>query len=258
MVYTDTWDGTFEDNPEDSDDIGKGAEEIRDLKLALRERLEHDHYWDPAGTDADHGEHKQVTLRELAADPTNEANKGFLYTKDDSGDTELYYIDDSGNVVQITADGALKVVAATVFPAGTKMYFYQDSAPTGWTYDSAVTDRCLGVKGGSAAYNVAGGNQAGAWTHTHGVGSHTHTYSGTPSVTVNSESAHTHTVSQNLYGLGTGDTSVDTGATTGVGSSHTHTATSSVSGTTGGGSGTSDANTTFRPYAAVGIIATKD
>lgn len=39
--------------------------------------------------------------------PTNVANTGFLYTKDDSGDTELYYEDDDGAEVQITADGAL-------------------------------------------------------------------------------------------------------------------------------------------------------
>ena len=40
-------------------------------------------------------------------DPGNIADTGFLYVKDDGGDTELFYIDDSGNVVQITQDGAL-------------------------------------------------------------------------------------------------------------------------------------------------------
>ncbi len=39
--------------------------------------------------------------------PTNVANTGFLYTKDDGGDTELYYEDDDGAEIQITADGAL-------------------------------------------------------------------------------------------------------------------------------------------------------
>lgn len=42
-------------------------------------------------------------------DPTNAANTGFLYTKDDAGDTELFYQDDDGNIVQITQDGALAV-----------------------------------------------------------------------------------------------------------------------------------------------------
>lgn len=42
-----------------------------------------------------------------ATDPTNVANKGFIYLKDDAGDTELYYIDDSGNVIQITQDGSV-------------------------------------------------------------------------------------------------------------------------------------------------------
>jgi len=47
-----------------------------------------------------HGVHS--FLRE-GADPTNVANTGVLYTKDDgSGNTELYYMDESGNVTQLT------------------------------------------------------------------------------------------------------------------------------------------------------------
>jgi len=82
------------------------------------------------------GEHAQVTLPELGADPTNVANTGFLYTKDDTTDTELFYEDDSGNVVQITKDGE---VNKETFPATTSMLFYQSAAPTGWTKDVAST-----------------------------------------------------------------------------------------------------------------------
>lgn len=44
------------------------------------------------------------------------------------------------------------------FPAGTKMVFYQASAPTGWTQDVAVNDQMLRVVSGS------GGGTGGSWT----------------------------------------------------------------------------------------------
>jgi len=44
-----------------------------------------------------------IRLRELVSDPTNVANKGFVYCKDDgSGNTELYYEDEGGNVTKLT------------------------------------------------------------------------------------------------------------------------------------------------------------
>lgn len=79
------------------------------------------------------GEHAKVTLPERGSDPSAVANTGFLYTKDDSADTELFYRDDSGNVVQLTLDGA----PGAAFPATTSMLFYQNAAPTGWTKDTA-------------------------------------------------------------------------------------------------------------------------
>jgi hypothetical protein len=48
-----------------------------------------------------------IQLLEEAGDPANVADTGFVYTKDDGGDTELFYEDDGGAVVQITEDGAL-------------------------------------------------------------------------------------------------------------------------------------------------------
>ncbi len=48
---------------------------------------------------------KGVGLYEQAENPPTITNKGYLYCKDDSGDTELFYMDDSGNVVQITSNG---------------------------------------------------------------------------------------------------------------------------------------------------------
>jgi len=45
---------------------------------------------------------------ESPGDPGAVTNAGSVYTKDDSGDTELYFQDAAGNVVQITEDGYLK------------------------------------------------------------------------------------------------------------------------------------------------------
>lgn len=40
MVFSVTWDATFEANPEDSDLISQGAERMRELRVAIRERME--------------------------------------------------------------------------------------------------------------------------------------------------------------------------------------------------------------------------
>jgi len=52
-----------------------------------------------------------LALSEIASDPVVEVGVGSVYTKDDSGDTELFYKDDSGNVVQITKNGFLNMSA---------------------------------------------------------------------------------------------------------------------------------------------------
>jgi len=80
-------------------------------------------------------------------------------------------------------------------PTATKVWFWQNTAPTGWTIDvTAAADAVLAVKAGSGTYAVAGGSQAGTWTqpnHTHTGGSHTHTV-------VN----HTHTGGSHIHALG--------------------------------------------------------
>ena len=64
-------------------------------------------------------------------------------------------------------------------PTATKVWFWQNTAPTGWTIDAtAAADAVLAVKAGSGTYAVAGGSQAGTWVqpnHTHTVSDHTHT-----------------------------------------------------------------------------------
>ncbi len=109
------------------------------------------------------GEHEKITLPELAADPSNVTDTGFAYTKNDGGDTEFFYEDAGGNVIQLTEDGAI----AGQFPAGTSMLFYQDAAPAGWTKDTTTlndhairvvssTSWSTGSKGGTVFSSVFG------------------------------------------------------------------------------------------------------
>ena len=173
MAYTRTWNAANEASPADSDDRSAGAEKIRHLKVDIRERMEKDHYMDIAGTDADHGEHKQVTLRSGAA-PTYQASKVIVYAKNVDGVAELFAKDGDGNEIQITAEGA-----PNAFASGTKTLFYQDTAPAGWTIEDTLDDKLVFITKGSAAGGQTGGgaHSTGTWTqptHTHSIGSHKH------------------------------------------------------------------------------------
>jgi hypothetical protein len=55
------------------------------------------------------------------------------------------------------------------------IWMYANTATDGWVVYGGVVDRVLAVKGGSQAYNVAGGNGAGTWDNATGV------YTGTES-----------------------------------------------------------------------------
>jgi hypothetical protein len=84
------------------------------------------------------------------SDPSAVSDKGFLYAKDDSGDTELFYRDDSGNVVQITKDGQLDVesLQGNALPSTVANGFLKrDPANSGWEeviYGSGSNTVCQG------------------------------------------------------------------------------------------------------------------
>lgn len=147
-----------------------------------------------------------------------------------ASDTELLYRD---------TGSALSAITKEAFPSGTKMYFYQNTAPTGWTYSSGVTDAVLAVKGGSQAYNANGGTEAGTWTQP----DHTLTTSEIPSHT-HSQVCDSRGAGSNFYGAYSGAPAAfmynpyNTGSA-GGGNAHNH-------------------GTTYRPAAAIGIICEKD
>jgi len=176
------------------------------------------------------------------------------------------------------------------FPVDTQIFVYQNVAPTGWTYESGITDKVLAVKGGSQSFNVNGGSTAGTWavtgitvdSHTHTVSAHVHTTSHYHTI------IHTHDIPIASYtnALYTIPTAVGSSRTfthhNGLGQSDeadvaknalvtygTNTANSGVDTTNTGnpttnpasGTASSSATTsaeTWRPAAAVGIICSKD
>jgi hypothetical protein len=168
------------------------------------------------------GEHVQVTLPESAGDPTNATDTGFVYTKDDGGDTELFYIDAAGNVVQLTVDGAINIVQ---FPATTSMLFYQATAPTGWTKDTTTLNNHA-IRVVSSTAWAGGSNGATGFTSVFGSGK---TVGGTAISTAQMPS-HTHGWGGSLDRVGTGAFTVSrpgnsqsTTGSTGSGNTHNHT-----------------------------------
>ena len=158
-------------------------------------------------------------------------------------------------------DGATAGGHPQIMDSGTKMYFYQNVAPSGWTIDATPADALLAVKGGSQAYNVNGGNQAGTWTqpnctldatmipaHDHGssAAAHTHTW---PAGSNASGGAKTG------YGAISAILATDWGTVANV---PTATASGTHTHTSVGGGLAHNHGTTYRPSAQVGIICEKD
>jgi len=135
--------------------------------------------------------------------------------------------------------------------AGTKVWFYADSAPDGWTIDATVADALLALKGGSQAYNVDGGNLAGTWTQP----GHTLTEAEIPTHDHGEAGAHTHTIAcassfEEGYLSGTWVMSEQSGTAGASAGAHTHTSVGSGSAHNHG--------TAYRPLARVGLICAKN
>ncbi len=181
MSFTRTWNASYESSPADSNPISEGGLRIRELKIDARERLAVDHSW--IG-DADDGKHGRVTFVNPIATPTPGADEGILYTKGVLGKSELHFVDEDLNEIQITSGGNL-----TAIPATTRMVFHQTSAPSGWTKDTTASLNNSGLRlvtgtvgsGGSVDFTTAfaSGRTSNSHTltiaqmpsHTHGPGS---------------------------------------------------------------------------------------
>lgn len=171
MAFSFTWDASFEASPADTDDAKEGANRIRDERSAIRERAEVDHRWGPdVDSAADDGQHHKVTLPVRGSDPTNIASTGIVYTKDVSAKAELFYVDEDGNVIQLTDAGALKQVLYTDADwtiTGEIRMWSTATPPTNWlecdgsavnrtTYAAlfAVIGTTFGIGDGSTTFNL--------------------------------------------------------------------------------------------------------
>lgn len=150
MAFVFTWDATFETLPADNENASQGALRIRNLKGAISEREKVDHSW--AG-DANDGAHVKVTLLEQSGDPASAANTGFLYTKDVSTITELFWENSSGTVQQLTSGGSL--IAQD--PPGTGKDYWGSSLPAGYVWANGQT---LGDASSSATGRANADTQA--------------------------------------------------------------------------------------------------
>jgi len=190
----------------------------------------------PGNEGSDAGEINFLKFEAQTSLPSGSADKGKLCAYDVSGKAELHWIDEDSNQLQWTSGGTVNVSNGD-FPSGTYAWFYANSAPSGWTLYATATDCLVATKGGSQAYNVAGGILAGTWTQ--------------PSYALTSDElpAHTH----NEWETRTKKVDYD------YGNNYYASATTMDSGTPSGWNGNAhNHGTSYRPYAAVGIICVKD
>lgn len=103
MAYAYTYNKT---TPADGDSTDYGNDEIQNLKKALQERLDAEHYWAYNGNTCDAatiGQHRKIIFYSQIAAPSPGTDKGALYTKDVSADhAELYWQNEAGEEVRLT------------------------------------------------------------------------------------------------------------------------------------------------------------
>ncbi len=103
-----TFSSTFDTStPAGTDSPTEADDRMREIKAAVQERENVDHYWPLTGTevsDADAGEHRKVTYHETIDDPTPVAGHADLYMQND----ELRFQNDVDSAFDITDGGFLK------------------------------------------------------------------------------------------------------------------------------------------------------
>ena len=169
-VFSYTYDTT---TPAGTDAPSVIDDRIREVKSAVQERENVDHYWPITGSqvsDTAAGQHRKIEFFEPISTPSNAANKFFIYSKDVAGKAELHVLDEDGNEIQLTTAGKIKksVIEDSAFvPPGLVSPYAGSSAPTGYllcngaavsrtTYADlfAVIGTTHGVGDGSTTFNI--------------------------------------------------------------------------------------------------------
>lgn len=109
MAFIHTWNTAFEAEPANSDNASEGALRIRNLKVAISERLEVDHSY--AG-DAEDGKHKQLTFIEGSAPSTPIAGQAIIYPKAVNDTTGYIAKDDAG--LKSSVDRGFQTIGDTI------------------------------------------------------------------------------------------------------------------------------------------------
>lgn len=166
--------------PVGSDLLSLGDDKIREFKTAMREALR---AGEVAGDDIE-GVEAIFPGSSPSTAPVYRYRglKGTTAARPTAGQYGFYY-DTTRNVLQRDNGASWDDIGQNVIPSGTKMVFYQASAPVNWTA-VAVNDKFLRVVTAGGTGGSTGGTVAASTSlaHTHTVASHTHTMAG-----------HTHT-----------------------------------------------------------------
>jgi len=189
-TFTFTWNATFLALPSDIEDESLGAQRIRDTKAAVGERMRVDH---SLAGDANDGKHLQVTLRNRGAITAIglDATDGQFFGSAVAGNTELFYQDSNGRVLQLTKSGAVNAPAqAPPFVSGTVMLFAQAAPPTGWSLIPGLADRMIRTNNSGGGSGGVGWAVSGLTTNGHTLSiaempSHDHGINGVTFVTTN-------------------------------------------------------------------------
>jgi len=162
FTYVPNWNAAYIASPADTDEEAQGASQLRNLKGGVEERLTIDHSWNGDGND---GKHQWATLR--ASGQTTayalDAGDGRVWAAQVSGNTELFYQDSGGNVIQLTQTGQVKVPAqqwtagAVSGLAGTLAIgpggILYDNPPNEWTAGPVSNINGGSVSGGTLTIN---------------------------------------------------------------------------------------------------------
>lgn len=241
MAYTRNWDTA---DPADTDEAKYGAQEIREFKIDDEERFES--VFDDIDTDP--LAIASLPFKDQGADPAAIAAHQRVYSK--SG--ELF------------ARNSTAIYRLIMLASGTKMLFYQDAAPVGWTIQNTLDDKIVYITKGSVAGGQTGGgvHSTGSWTIS-GLSGASHT------LTVNEIPSHQHFIAGNDDGGGSTLDNAHACAVSWVATAFADyvlcnsalAATLGLTSSTGGGAGhthTVSSAGTWRPSAYCCIIASKD
>lgn len=182
--------------PAGSDLLSLGDDKIREFKTAVREALR---AGEVAGDDIE-----GVEAIFPGASPSTAPVYRYRGLKDTTANRPTagqygLYFDTTRNVLQ-RDNGSTWDDVATVIPSGTKMVFYQASAPVGWTA-VAVNDKFLrvvtaGGTGGSTGGSGLTPSSTITLAHIHTVAAHTHDLANH----THTGPSHTHSVPRDGWG----------------------------------------------------------